>query len=459
MSPSRAQGPPRDDTTATLVRGTAVPRPLGATVTVQGADAAPQPLHLASGSCVIGSAPGCDLVIRARTVSRQHVDLRLVPEGVLVKDLGSHNGTYYLGQRVEKMVMALGGRIQLGTVTVAIDLDPETLRGDVAPYPEDRYLGMVGPSLHMRRLFSILVRLEGSLVPVLVEGESGVGKELIAQALHQGSSVAGGPFVAVNCGAILPDLVASELFGHTRGAFTGAVDARLGAFVSADRGTLFLDEVGELPLPVQPMLLRVLETGEVRALGGDRVRKTKVRLIAATNRDLAEEVRAGRFREDLYYRLAVVRLLVPPLRERPEDIEALGRHFAHEAGLADIPKEIVSHLRARAWPGNARELRNVVQAYAALGTLPAAAATDEGGLARALFREIDVTRPYAEQKDAIVDRFTRLYLEALLAHTSGNQTLAADLAGLGRTYLCRLLHKHGLTRRTRTAPGAPEEPE
>src|SRR5262249_27269355 len=232
------------------------------------------------------------------------------------------------------------------------------------------YRGMIGASLAMRRLFGALARLEGSLVTVLITGESGVGKELVARALHEGSSVASGPLVTVNCGAIAPDLVASELFGHRRGAFTGASDARRGAFESADGGTLFLDEIGELPLDVQPMLLRALESGEVRAVGADRSTMVRVRVIAATHRDLRTEVRASRFREDLYYRIAVVELAVPPLRDRIEDVEDLANRFADAAGIGALAPEVIGRLRARRWPGNVRELRNVVQAFAALGRLP-----------------------------------------------------------------------------------------
>ena len=295
----------------------------------------------------------------------------------------------------------------------------------------------------MRKLFRTLVRLEGSTATVLLEGESGAGKELVAAAIHRGSALASHELVTVNCGALPRDLVASELFGHRRGAFTGATDHRKGAFETADGGTLFLDEVGELPLEVQPMLLRALETGEVRAVGSDRAKKVRVRFIAATNRDLKVDVETGRFREDLFYRLAVVRLRAPSLRERPEDIAPLAAHFAREAGLHDLPTAVVEQLKARAWPGNVRELRNAVQAYAALGSLPAADGPQAGALELALSQLVDVERPYVEQKDELIDRFTRLYLTALLAHTGGNQSAAARLAGLDRGYLGRLLTKHG----------------
>jgi DNA-binding NtrC family response regulator len=433
-----------DDSTDTLVRD-APRRPLGAIVNVETGGGRPARLRFGSGKCVIGSGADCDLVLADGTVSRRHAVLELVPEGVAVEDAGSRNGTFYLGQRVERMVLPFGGRLQLGSALIGVELDREALTGDLAPTAAPSYRGLVGPSLAMRQLFALLERLEGSLVTVLIEGESGTGKELVASALHQGSRVAPGPFVALNCGAIATELVASELFGHRRGAFSGAHEARLGAFASADGGTLFLDEIGELPLEVQPALLRALESGEVRAVGSDEVVRVKVRLLAATNRNLGEQVREGGFREDLYYRLAVVRVRIPPLRDRPEDVGALVQHFARGSGARELPREVVARLEARPWRGNVRELRNVVEAYVALGVLPGNEGTDPGpALDRALSELVDVRRPYPEQKDALVERFTRLYLERLLEHTGGNQTRAAELAGLGRAYLGRLLAKYDL---------------
>ncbi len=430
--------------TETLVRDVERDRPLEAVVRVVDTPATPDHIRLSSGSCTVGSAEDADIRISEATVSRHHLRLALVPAGVLVEDLGSHNGTTYHGQKIQKLVMALGGRIQIGAVTLAIDLDPDALQGGLPPYVATAYRGIVGPSAAMRRLFAILERLEGTLASVLVEGASGVGKELIATALHEGSAVADGPFVVVNCGAIAPELVASELFGHIAGAYTGAVAAREGAFASADGGTLFLDEIGELPLQVQPMLLRALEAGEVRPVGADAPRKVKVRIVAATNRRLDEEVGAGRFREDLYFRLAVVRLHVPPLRERPDDIGALARHFAEELGVDDLSPEVIDQLAQLPWPGNARELRNAVEAYAALGTIQPRQGLSSVDLDRMLRSHLKLNRPYREQKDALLERFTQLYLAALLEHTKGNQTAAARLAGLGRSYFNRLLRKCGL---------------
>jgi transcriptional regulator with GAF, ATPase, and Fis domain len=298
----------------------------------------------------------------------------------------------------------------------------------------------------MRQLFAKLQRLEGSLVNVLVQGESGVGKELIARALHQGSLLRDAPLVVVNCGAFAKELVASELFGHKRGAFTGAVEHRKGAFERADGGTLFLDEVGELPLDVQPMLLRALELGEIQAVGDDQPKRVKVRAIAATNRSLQTEARAGRFREDLFFRLAVVTLTVPPLRERADDVPLLASRFAQAEGVLELPAELTTELAQRALPGNVRELKNAVLAYLALGDLPEGSTPlrADDDLDAAIRRSLTLDRAYAEQKDELANRFTRLYLEALLRRVGGNQTEAAKLANLDRGYLGRLVAKHGL---------------
>jgi DNA-binding NtrC family response regulator len=311
----------------------------------------------------------------------------------------------------------------------------------------------------MQRLFGSIARLDGSLVPTLLVGETGVGKELVARAIHEGSRVAEGPFVPVNCGALSRELIGSFLFGHRRGAFTGATDPRRGAFSTAEGGTLFLDEVGELPLEVQPALLRALEVGEITPLGDDTPRRVSVRVLAATNRDIGAEVGGGRFREDLYFRLAVVILRIPPLRERPEDVAPLVDFFARQEGHPGVPPPVVEELMRRPLSGNVRELRNAVRAFVALGTLDdggltaipsssngAAAGTALGGLpsldaALTQFMRLDV--PYLPQRDQLVEHFTHLYVDRLLRETGGNQTAAAKLAGLDRTYLGRLLAKIG----------------
>jgi DNA-binding NtrC family response regulator len=434
--------PPSDDPTATLLRSAPRP-PLAALVRVLGAKASPACFRLSSGSCLLGAGPECDVVVADPRVSRKHVRLSLVPEGIKLEDLGSRNGSFYLGQRVEKIVLAPGSRIALGAVEVALEIDTEQLSSS-GEESEQGYHGLVGGSRATRQLFAILARLEGSLIHVLVQGPSGVGKELVARAIHDASAVSSGPLVVVNCGGIARELVLSELFGHRRGAFTGAIEPRIGAFEAADGGTLFLDEVGELPLDVQPVLLRALESGEVVPVGEHKPRPVKLRIVAATNRELEREVEQGRFREDLYYRLAVVKLQIPPLRDRPEDVAVLARRFAQAAGAGELPADVLRQLQAHTWPGNARELRNAVQAYLALGTLPAVVKPDAPLLELALRQSIDELGSYAEQKEAFSERFSRAYLSKLLAHTGGNQSEAARISGLDRSYLGKLVARYGI---------------
>lgn len=432
---------PSDSVTRTIHRAGIAP-PLPVRVRVVGAHG--KSCRFDHGTVTIGGASTCDLVVDDPSVSRRHVELELVPEGVLVRDLKSRNGTFYLDQRVERMVLAPGTALRLGSTTIAIELDADATE---EPLALAGFRGMVGSSPAMQRLFGMVARLDGSLVPVLVHGETGVGKELVARAVHEGSRVAGGPFVPVNCGAIPRELVASTLFGHKKGAFTGATDARKGAFGAASGGTLLLDEIGELPLDVQPALLRALERGEITAVGEDVPRKVEVRLVAATHRDLLAEVQAGRFREDLYYRLAVVKLVVPPLRERREDIAPLASFFARQEGQGELPPDVLEELSQHPFPGNVRELRNAVLSYVALGAASFGDAppppSQAVGLDRALLETVRLDVPFLAQREAIAERFTALYVDRLLRETNGNQTQAAKLAGLDRTYLGRLLAKLG----------------
>ncbi|HKO50080.1 MAG TPA: sigma-54 dependent transcriptional regulator [Polyangiaceae bacterium] len=307
-----------------------------------------------------------------------------------------------------------------------------------------RYGDLLGASPGMRALFSQLKLLEGSKVTLLVSGESGTGKELIARAVHDHSPVSKGPFVAVNCGALDRQLARSELFGHQRGAFTGAVRSQMGAFEAAQGGTLFLDELGELPIDIQPMLLRALERRRITAVGCSDERPVDVRLIAATNRDLAAGVRAGTFREDLYYRIVVVHITVLPLRQRPEDIAVLAQDFARRLAVHTLPDDALEIFERQPWPGNVRELRNAVEAYATLGVLPAGNSREDSELDLALDAFVDPSKTYAEQKHEILEQFARAYLQRLLARTRGNQSEAARLSGLERSYLGRLMDKLGL---------------
>ncbi len=398
-------------------------------------------LSLSAGSCIVGAGSKADLILTDPTVSREHLRVDVVPEGVRVVDLGSSNGTFYGGHRISEIVLSVGASLRLGRAELSIEFDTTVLHSN-----EERsgYGRLLGCSAAMRQLFAKLQRLEGSLVAILLMGESGSGKELIARTLHENSEVATGPMVTLNCGALERNLVRSELFGHRKGAFTGAVEHRLGAFQRAHGGTLFLDEVGELPLDVQPVLLRALQEQEVVPVGETAATSVRVRLIAATNRDLLHMVEQGDFREDLFYRLNVVRLDVPALRDRPEDIEPLAMAAAQQAGIAELPASVLSRLRQHHWPGNVRELYHAVEAYAAVGELPSFQPLALGGLGKALADHIDVDEPYDQLKQRFNEVFQESYLRQLLAITGGNISQAARQSGLERSYLSRLVSRYKL---------------
>lgn len=303
------------------------------------------------------------------------------------------------------------------------------------------YGELIGNAVPMRFLFDELSRIERTLLSVLIQGESGTGKELVARAIHGHSRVANGPLVSINCGAIQRELVASELFGHRRGAFTGAVESRVGAFEAAHGGTLFLDEIGELPLDLQPLLLRALEEGVVTRVGETQPRGVRVRVIAATHVDLEERVRCGAFRADLYYRLMVLPVQVPPLRQRREDIVSLAGVFVRRAGASALPHEVLQKLNEHDWPGNVRELRHAVECYSVLGRLPRASGLPRADVHACLEQFCDLSQPYHELKGALLSAFSEAYLSRLFERTAGNVSRAARLSGLDRSYLNKLARR------------------
>jgi DNA-binding NtrC family response regulator len=308
---------------------------------------------------VVGKDPACDAPLEDAYVSARH--LRIDAEGArwVLRDLGSTNGTFISGARVTRAELPLGVPVHLGDAEIV--LEPRD-----APEPPDAqtFEGMITRDAGMRQVFELVERVAASDAAVTIFGETGTGKELVARGLHARSGRREGPFIPVNCSAIAESLIESELFGHEKGAFSGAERLRKGAFEEADRGTIFLDEIGELPLDLQPKLLRVLELGEVKRVGASRPITVDVRLIAATHRDLRAQVRAGKFREDLYYRLCVVPVTVPPLRRRRGDVRALAEVFLEKASprgaLVRWSPEALQKLEAYDWPGNVRQLRNVV---------------------------------------------------------------------------------------------------
>ncbi len=411
----------------------------------KGADAG-RSILIEQPSFVIGVGEAADFRLTDPGVSREHVRLTLTPAGVKVRDGGSKNGTYLGTSRVHELTLTRDAAIQIGETTIAIAVAAEAVE---LPISENPHFGeAVGVSPIMRHLFATLERAAGSDLTILIEGESGVGKDILTRAVHQKSARRAKPFVVADCSAIPPNLIESELFGHERGAFTGADQARRGVFEQANGGTLFLDEIGELPLDLQPKLLRVLEQREVRPLGGSRPRPVDVRVIAATNRRLGEAARTGEFRLDLFYRLAVVKVSVPPLRERSEDIVPIALSMLRARSRdprANLAADFASMLEAYSWPGNVRELRNVIERYAALGEKDA---LFEQAQPVVTSPDDELTlMPYRDARRILVDRFDEKYATRLLARASGNISRAADLAEITRPTLYQMLERVGLGRR------------
>ena len=317
-------------------------------------------LPVTAAGVLVGKEPSCDVALDDPFVSAHHARIDARGDRWVLVDLGSTNGTFISGARVNRAELPFGLPVAIGEAEIV--LEP---REAPAPVRPEAFEGMVSRDPAMRQLFELIERVAASEVAVTILGETGTGKELVARALHGRSARREGPFIPVNCSAIAETLIESELFGHERGAFSGAERMRKGAFEEADRGTLFLDEIGELPLDLQPKLLRVLELGEVKRVGASRPLQVDVRIVAATHRDLRAQVRAGRFREDLFYRLCVVPVSVPPLRRRQGDVRALAELFLSRAaprGLSlRFAEEALARLAGYDWPGNVRQLKNVVQ--------------------------------------------------------------------------------------------------
>jgi DNA-binding NtrC family response regulator len=439
-----------DELTRTLVTAASVEIP-SAKLVVRDPSGAEQSLVLGLDERVVGSDPGADLVATDPAVSRRHFGVRMTEHGVRVRDLGSKNGLYVDRVRVIDGYCSLGSVLAFGACRAEVLSTGE--RQTVPLSRAVRFGQVLGASVPMRALFARLQRLAADDQTVLIVGESGTGKELIARALHAEGTRAGKPFVVFDCAAISPGLVEAELFGHTRGAFTGAIAARQGVFEAAHEGTLLIDEIGDLPVELQPKLLRVLERREVRRLGETQMRRVDVRVVAATHRDLRALVKNGAFRQDLYYRLAVSDVRVPPLRERREDIAVIVDHLLEELGSGrrceDMPKGTLELLESYDWPGNVRELRNVVarlllfpEEVSNLLTSPAGAreGTDDDAAMR--LRGLDL--PLKAARELVVASFERRYLEAKISAAHGNMTHAASSMGISRQYLYRLLEQHGL---------------
>ena len=390
----------------------------------------------------VGTAPSNTLVLVDPTVSRCHFVLQVNPQGVVLRDLGSTNGTQLGSFRVDSAYLAHGAVISLGMTRIRYEQMTEQL--DEPLSNEDFYGRALGRSVAMRRIFSVLPRIAQTDSTVLIEGETGTGKGVLAEAIHAGSARAGKPMVVVDCGSIPPSLIESELFGHEKGAFTGAMKARAGAFESAAGGTIFLDELGELPLEMQPKLLRALEERTVKRVGGTEPIKLDVRVIAATNRNLKQAVNRGGFRADLYFRLNIVRLEVPPLRDRRDDIPLLVNHFYEQLAQPGSPPPpgLVEHLSSLDWPGNVRELRNAVERAVLMEDPALWHEVSEPAETSQATHQFDPALSFRAAKEKAMAQWERWYVTELSQRSGGNLSKAARDAHMDRTHLRELIRKY-----------------
>jgi DNA-binding NtrC family response regulator len=442
--------------------GTVISAPRYRVVVISGPDTGEGAVSQ-DGRMTIGTAEGVSLRLTDPTVSRFHAELEATAQGLAIRDLGSTNGTRFGAATVREIVVQAGLEIDVGRTRLRVFLG-----GERAPIPATSGAslgGLLGASASMRAVYDALQRAAPTTAPVLITGESGTGKELAARAVHAHSPRASQPFEVVDCGGLPPTLIESELFGHERGAFTGAMGEREGAFERAEGGTIFLDELGELPIELQPKLLRALGEHEIRRVGGKRTRKIDVRVVAATNRDLRRQVNAGQFRADLFYRLAVIQVQMPPLRERLDDLPTLVRGLLEgivkERGLdvhIEPDAELLESLGRHAWPGNVRELRNYLEQLLILrvpppflgdptppgnpGSLPPASASGPGGVSTSFDGLAEL--PLRTAKSELLERFERHYVARLLEQTGGNVAEAARRAGVDRVTLFRTIRRYGL---------------
>jgi DNA-binding NtrC family response regulator len=429
----------------------------------------------------IGSMDDNDIVLRDDTVSRYHCKIVQEDTGYVLVDLQSTNGTFINKVRVREAFLKPGCTLAVGGSQLKFAAREEEV--PIVPSRNDRCGGIVGANHRMREIYSIIEKIAPTATTVVIEGETGTGKEVVAQTIHSLSPRQKGELVVFDCGAVPPNLIESELFGHEKGSFTGAVMTRQGLFELADGGTLFLDELGELPLDLQPKLLRALESREVRRVGSSKSVKVDVRIVAATNRNLEDEVRAGRFRQDLFYRLSVVRLRLPSLRERSDDIGLLVTHFLKSHGynrggdgtqrVNRIDRDAMAALLAYPWPGNVRELVNVVERAVSFCDGDVIALSDLPDYVRDAKSQIpsesrsvgspppppitsaasyEAPRPpesmmadgvtFKDAKERWVSSFERDYILSLLKRHNFNISHAARDADIDRKYFRKLMKKY-----------------
>ncbi len=438
------EGPVRAESTEIAVESPTVVTPTtpplaGGSVTsfvvevVEGPDAG---LHYGFDSAMprgvlVGQGIACDVRLSDRRVSRRHAELDFTERGLRLVDLDSTNGTWVGRLRVAEAFLTGGEIVRVGET--AIRLTCSVSAEAPATSGATSFGRLVGESPEMRRLYPLCARLAQSDVPVVIEGEAGTGKEVLAEALHRASARAGGPFVVFDCTAVAPSLLESALFGHEKGAFAGAQAERRGTLEQAHGGTLFIDEIGELDASLQPKLLRAIERGEVQRVGAERWEKVDARIVAATRRDLDREVQAGRFRDDLFFRLAVGRIELPPLRRRRGDVAVLARHFWQRvAGSRPLPASLIARLEDYPWPGNVRELENAIARHVAVGDPPAGAPRPAAidPIERVLAMELSLPRARAE----LVSEFERRYLQSVMARNDGSVSRAAAASGVALRY-------------------------
>jgi len=387
-------------------------------------------------SLTIGSQDDCGLTLPDPTVSRRHAEVLRTSDGYLLRDLGSTNGTFLNGVRVDSAYLRDGAVLRMGKTELVFKWAlPATLGGKAGP----SFFGeMVAVSDSMQRVFALLEGLAASDVTVLLEGETGTGKELAARAIHERSPRSKSPFVVFDCSTVPSELMESELFGYAKGAFTGAMESREGAVKQAKGGTLFIDEIGELPLSLQPKLLRLLDRREFRRLGTTETVKTDIRFVTATNRDLGSLVKQDKFRKDLLYRVSAARVVLPPLRERPEDVPVLSRHFlsqiARRGSAVALGPDAMTALKKHSWPGNGREMKNILETAAALCQTGTIDATD---IAR-LFVQMDPTRQGSLQTTEAEA------IRKALEKAEGNRRKAARQLGIAPSTLYAKMKKYGL---------------
>jgi DNA-binding NtrC family response regulator len=424
-------------------------------LSVRDGGGAPREHTLEKSVITVGALEDNDVVLHDPTVSRYHCKIVEEDQGYTLVDLGSTNGTFLNKIRIREAFLKPGSVIQVGKSEVRFH--PVEEKVEIEPSPADRFGGIIGRDVKMREIFGILEKIAPSGVTVVIEGETGTGKEVVSRAVHEASPRRGGPFMVIDCGAVPASLIESELFGHERGSFTGAIMTRQGLFEMAHGGTVFLDEIGELSLDLQPKLLRVLEQREIKRVGGTKAIPIDVRVIAATNRNLEREVREGRFREDLFYRLSVVRIFVPPLRDRREDIPLLVKHFLKTHGLnrdADgrprvtkVDRDAMDAMKTYDWPGNVRELVNVLSRAVSFSEGGRLAVEDLAPHVRGEPEDVraDLSLPFKEAKERWVASFERDYLVALLKKHRANISHAAREADIDRKYFRKLMRKYRIS--------------